>query len=183
MAKVADEEAQAAADKVELGGTGMVAERKCRDILFLLLFIGFLVGMVVIGVMAFQKGDYAELMYGSDSYGNVCGKKNNWAGTGGPDLTDKKKLYFLDPTEITNPIGLLYAKKVRSRFPIPPTPPPPPDGRRDGRPPAPRAARISFWHGGGGISFPPDHGSAVPEVFSGPPLSDPYSDHGVIVRR
>ena len=53
---------------------------------------------------------------------NVCGKKNNWAGTGGPDLTDKKKLYFLDPTEITNPIGLLYAKKVRSRFPAPQPP-------------------------------------------------------------
>ena len=122
-----------------------MVERKCRDILFLLLFIGFLVGMVVIGVMAFQKGNYAELMYGSDSYGNVCGKKNNWAGTGGPDLTDKKKLYFLDPTEITNPIGLLYAKKVRSRVPITPQPTPTPRRRTGWTPVGPRGRLGSLF--------------------------------------
>ena len=47
-----------------------------------------------------------------DSYGNLCGTKNNWDGTNGPDLTFKKKLYYLNPLELLNPSTLQTAKAI-----------------------------------------------------------------------
>lgn len=47
-----------------------------------------------------------------DSYGNLCGTKNNWDGTNGPDLTFKKKLYYLNPLELLNPNTVQTAKAI-----------------------------------------------------------------------
>lgn len=47
-----------------------------------------------------------------DSYGNLCGTKNNWDSTNGPDLTFKKKLYYLNPLELLNPNTIQTAKAI-----------------------------------------------------------------------
>ena len=53
-----------------------------------------------------------RLEYGVDSYGNLCGVKNDWDGTNGPDLTSKTKLYYLDPLELLNPDTISTAKAI-----------------------------------------------------------------------
>lgn len=86
--------------------SGPIVERECRDIFFLLLFILFWIGMFVVAILAFRKGDprrYAfcalysllsqaqrlptrrliylscacSLLYGTDADGNICNAKNN----------------------------------------------------------------------------------------------------------
>lgn len=47
-----------------------------------------------------------------DSYGNLCGVKNDWDGTDGPDLTLKKKLYYLNPLELLDPDTVDTAKAI-----------------------------------------------------------------------
>ena len=49
---------------------------------------------------AFKQGDPRRLYYGIDSYGNVCGASNTWNGVEGPDLTERKRVLFLDPIEV-----------------------------------------------------------------------------------
>lgn len=51
-------------------------ERSCRDVLFLLIFFGFWVGMIIIGGYAFHNGNFNIVQYGLDSSGYVCGQKN-----------------------------------------------------------------------------------------------------------
>ena len=91
---------------------GLLADRKCRDVLFLVVFLAYMCGMLAVAALSFTKGNYALLLYGRDSYGNVCGAKNDYRGTGGPDFREMKKLYYLDPTDFTSPVGLAYGKKV-----------------------------------------------------------------------
>ena len=64
-------------------------------------------------VRAFKEGDPKRLYYGIDSYGNVCGSNNDWNGDGnGPDLRQQKRLYFLNPFELLNPLNYQYAKAI-----------------------------------------------------------------------
>jgi choline transporter-like protein 2/4/5 len=56
--------------------------RHCTDVLFLLLFIAFWVGMVVIGIIGFNKGDPRKLVLGVDYKGEVCG------------MDDKNYIYY-----------------------------------------------------------------------------------------
>ncbi len=58
------------------------------------------------------SGKPEHLEYGVDSYGNLCGVKNDWDGTGGPDLTLKTKLYYLNPLELLNPETVDTAKAI-----------------------------------------------------------------------
>ena len=53
-----------------------------------------------------------RLEYAIDSYGNLCGTKNDWDGTNGPDLTLKPKLYYLNPLELLNPATITTAKAI-----------------------------------------------------------------------
>lgn len=48
-------------------------ERKCRDVFWLLLFIAYWVGMVIVAISAVQYGDAARLLYAVDAHGNQCG--------------------------------------------------------------------------------------------------------------
>eukprot|EP00164_Ancoracysta_twista_P002520 GFYU01003357.1.p1 GENE.GFYU01003357.1~~GFYU01003357.1.p1 ORF type:complete len:675 (+),score=253.52 GFYU01003357.1:344-2368(+) len=68
-------------------------KRECRDVFFLLLFIGFWIGMLVIGAVAFTKGDPARLVHGTDEYGNKCGMGVNadFPYLYYPDITSPKK--------------------------------------------------------------------------------------------
>ncbi|KAJ7514832.1 hypothetical protein O6H91_23G061600 [Diphasiastrum complanatum] len=73
-------------------------ERRCTDVSFLCLFAAFWVGMLAISIKAFIKGDTNRILYGLDMDGNVCGAKNSGVnGSSGPNFTDRKNLYWLDP--------------------------------------------------------------------------------------
>jgi len=50
-------------------------ERSCRDMLFLLIFLAFWLGMFYVGGYGFGKGDPRILIYGLDYKGNLCDKE------------------------------------------------------------------------------------------------------------
>jgi len=87
--------------------------RKCRDVFWLMLFIIFWLGMGCIGVFSFIYGDIDKILYGIDSMGNLCGSSSNtWNGTKGPNLSDRTKLYYLDPSQLWDTFNLPWAKAV-----------------------------------------------------------------------
>eukprot|EP00924_Labyrinthula_sp_SR-Ha-C_P014361 snap_masked-scaffold_20-processed-gene-3.22-mRNA-1 protein AED:0.47 eAED:0.47 QI:0/-1/0/1/-1/1/1/0/811 len=51
-------------------------ERKLTDMLFLILFVAYWIGMAVISAVAFRSGDPNSLLYGTDSRGRTCGGEN-----------------------------------------------------------------------------------------------------------
>ncbi|KAL6599651.1 DUF580-domain-containing protein [Neocallimastix sp. 'constans'] len=51
-------------------------EFRCRDVPFLVLFIVFWVGMAVISLHTFVTAPYDTLLYGRNSYKNLCGSEN-----------------------------------------------------------------------------------------------------------
>lgn len=51
--------------------------RSCTDVVFLVLFIFFWLGMIAIGSMAFVDGEPERLVYGKDVRGDVCGTEDN----------------------------------------------------------------------------------------------------------
>ena len=53
---------------------GPLDKRSCKDIIWLLLFIVFWVGMVVIAQWSLRNGDPYRILYGEDSFGNTCGR-------------------------------------------------------------------------------------------------------------
>ena len=84
----ADMEASAAAGK----------PRRCRDVLFLVVFVAFWVGMLVVGGMGFAEGDPKVLLFGADYRGDLCNKANKAEnGTAGADLTGEKAMHWLNP--------------------------------------------------------------------------------------
>ena len=61
--------------------------RSCTDILCILLFLVFLGGWVGVGVFGFLHGDPEQLIYPSNSHGEICGRG---------ELADKPSLFFHD---------------------------------------------------------------------------------------
>ncbi|GFR50844.1 hypothetical protein Agub_g13116 [Astrephomene gubernaculifera] len=90
---------------------GLVINRKCRDVLCLLFFGAFWVGMFIICGIAFRDGQPNRLLYGVDSYGMTCGTKNTLFNLTF-DLTDAKNMHWLNPLDLLSSTGLLYAKTV-----------------------------------------------------------------------
>eukprot|EP00054_Salpingoeca_dolichothecata_P026510 m.189895 g.189895 ORF g.189895 m.189895 type:complete len:667 (+) comp25677_c0_seq7:74-2074(+) len=89
-------------DEDEQDLTGPLENRSCQDIIWLLAFIGFWVGMLVIGGFALDNGEPLRLIYGVDSYGNICGTTNTRQvndSNSGLDMTNYKYLYYQDPTD------------------------------------------------------------------------------------
>lgn len=56
-------------------------------------------------------GDAKRLVYGTDSYGFTCGTKQDFNGTTF-DLSEKKKLYYLNALELLTVVNIPYARKV-----------------------------------------------------------------------
>ena len=54
-------------------GNGMVMERRCTDVCFMLIFILFLAAFVGVSVIAFMKGHIWMLIYPYDGENNYCG--------------------------------------------------------------------------------------------------------------
>ncbi|KAF0684105.1 Aste57867_23892 [Aphanomyces stellatus] len=57
------------------GSSFQPSNRKCTDILCMLFFVIFWIGMIVISIIAFTKGKPQRLIYGMDFQGRVCGTK------------------------------------------------------------------------------------------------------------
>ncbi|XP_078251112.1 choline transporter-like protein 1 [Rhinoraja longicauda] len=75
-------------------------QRSCTDVLWLLIFILFCVGMAIICGFAIASGAAQRLVFGYDSYGNICGHKNTKIEDielSGYDLTDRKNVFFFEP--------------------------------------------------------------------------------------
>lgn len=73
-------------------------ERVCRDVFFLIAFVAFWVGMLVVAGIGFSKGDPSVLVFGLDYQGNLCGKKND----GGLNLEGFDYRYWPNSQEIAN---------------------------------------------------------------------------------
>ena len=70
--------------------------RSCTDVLCLALFLVFLGGWVAIGVLGFMKGDPDQLVYPSNSRGEICGRG---------DYVDQPSLWFYDLSKCTFGLG------------------------------------------------------------------------------
>ncbi|XP_078426918.1 choline transporter-like protein 1 isoform X3 [Cetorhinus maximus] len=78
-------------------------QRSCTDVLWLLILILFCIGMAVICGFAIASGAAQRLVYGYDSYGNICGQKNTKVEEkeqSGLDHTSNKYVFFLDPCNV-----------------------------------------------------------------------------------
>ncbi|XP_006007447.1 choline transporter-like protein 1 isoform X1 [Latimeria chalumnae] len=78
-------------------------DHSCTDIPWLLIFILFCVGMGLICGFSIVSGAASRLIYGYDSYGNICGRKNvqvEGIANSGLDHTEKKYVFFLDPCNL-----------------------------------------------------------------------------------
>jgi hypothetical protein len=62
--------------ELELTPPVPISARKCTDCLFLIIFVLYCIGMLVIGIIGFQNGDPERLVYGSDYQGRTCGAGN-----------------------------------------------------------------------------------------------------------
>ncbi|XP_072500168.1 choline transporter-like protein 3 isoform X2 [Notamacropus eugenii] len=73
--------------------------RKCTDSAWLILFFLFWVGLVFIMGYSVIAGAAGRLVFGYDSYGNVCGQKNSpveGAPLSGQDMTERKHVFFMN---------------------------------------------------------------------------------------
>ncbi|KAL4674740.1 hypothetical protein H8959_018674 [Pygathrix nigripes] len=73
--------------------------RKCTDTAWLFLFFLFWTGLVFIMGYSVVAGATGRLLFGYDSFGNVCGKKNSpveGAPLSGQDMTLKKHVFFMN---------------------------------------------------------------------------------------
>ncbi|KAF7217868.1 choline transporter-like protein 1 [Nothobranchius furzeri] len=87
-------------------------DRSCTDILWLIIFSLFCIGMWCICGFAIATGGASRLIYGYDSYGNTCGRNNTkieGVPLSGADMTEKKYVFFLDPCNLD-----LINRKIKS---------------------------------------------------------------------
>ncbi|XP_012646436.2 choline transporter-like protein 3 isoform X2 [Microcebus murinus] len=73
--------------------------RKCTDTAWLFLFFLFWTGLVFIMGYSVVAGATGRLLFGYDSFGNVCGKKNSpveGAPLSGQDMTLRKHVFFMN---------------------------------------------------------------------------------------
>jgi len=76
--------------KLEELRDGPLKDRKCTDVLFLLVFLVFFTSMVVVGFLGFSKGDPDLLIYPYDSAGFQCGRPST-------PTNDFNYLYYVNP--------------------------------------------------------------------------------------
>eukprot|EP00240_Pyramimonas_obovata_P015772 CAMPEP_0118925580 /NCGR_PEP_ID=MMETSP1169-20130426/3445_1 /TAXON_ID=36882 /ORGANISM="Pyramimonas obovata, Strain CCMP722" /LENGTH=280 /DNA_ID=CAMNT_0006866917 /DNA_START=222 /DNA_END=1061 /DNA_ORIENTATION=- len=87
-------------DEPDLNASGEVVavdqiakDRKCTDLLFLIIFAAFWVGMLAVGITGFTDGDVNRLLYGIDYHANLCGVSTNGSD---PDFGSRDQLFYYD---------------------------------------------------------------------------------------
>ena len=63
-------------------------QRRCHDVVWLVVLLVYWAGMAAIGVIAVQEGDYRRLIEGMDDQNGVCGAQ------GDPLLESRPYVYF-----------------------------------------------------------------------------------------
>ncbi|PQM34922.1 choline transporter-like protein 2 [Prunus yedoensis var. nudiflora] len=81
-------------DGSEQMGSIIRHNRKCRDLVFLVIFIAFWVAMIVNSSFGFNQGNPLRLTYGLDYKGNVCGDKH------AKGLRQLELKYWLNPNQV-----------------------------------------------------------------------------------
>ncbi|KAK6980147.1 choline transporter-like protein 2, partial [Biomphalaria glabrata] len=66
---------------------GPINNRSCTDIICCIIFIIFLMGMAVVSIVGYARGDPIRLIYPTDSHGNICGYGK---------YSDRPYLFFFD---------------------------------------------------------------------------------------
>ncbi|XP_040607882.1 choline transporter-like protein 3 isoform X2 [Mesocricetus auratus] len=77
--------------------------RKCTDTVWLAVFFLFWTGLVFIMGYSVVAGAAGRLLFGYDSFGNVCGKRNSpveGAPLSGQDMTLKKHVFFMNACDL-----------------------------------------------------------------------------------
>ncbi|XP_022253076.1 CTL-like protein 1 isoform X2 [Limulus polyphemus] len=90
----------------------------CTDVIFLVVFVIFWVILIFIAAFAFVTGNPLRLMYGYDSFGNICGVDNKPVGNlsySGLDMTDKPYLFYFDVTDLSHSL-MICVKKCPDRI-------------------------------------------------------------------
>jgi len=72
---------------------GPLKNRRCTDVLCLVLFLGYWLLYLIVTFAGMQNGSPAKLFRPRDFQGSYCGIKVQW--NNGPDLEDKEKLSFM----------------------------------------------------------------------------------------
>ncbi|KAJ3362267.1 hypothetical protein GGF32_006299 [Allomyces javanicus] len=78
---------------------GPIHNRKCRDVIFLIIFGAYWAGMIILAILAVTNGDSRRLMVPTDSEGNMCGL--DLSASGKRNLATKPYLYFFNPLQAT----------------------------------------------------------------------------------
>ncbi|KAI7733371.1 hypothetical protein M8C21_018623 [Ambrosia artemisiifolia] len=79
-----------------IGANGIIkANRKCRDIVFLVFFIAFWISMIVNSSFGFNQGNPLRLNFGLDYKGNVCGGKHKDF-----NLHELELKYYVNPNQV-----------------------------------------------------------------------------------
>ncbi|XP_072031971.1 choline transporter-like protein 1 isoform X2 [Amphiura filiformis] len=89
----------AAGDEPDGGKLQPIAKRSCTDILCCFLFIVFWVGMLLIAAYSILFGNVFRIIYGYDSFGNICSMENEpieGVELSGMDMTNKSRVFFMD---------------------------------------------------------------------------------------
>lgn len=84
---------------------GPLQKRSCRDVVCLLVFVCMLGGTGYGTYLAFYLGDPDRLIYGVDSWGNVCGQRNGrieGVSRSGEDCSDRRNLFFYEKSIFVN---------------------------------------------------------------------------------
>ncbi|KXS20695.1 DUF580-domain-containing protein [Gonapodya prolifera JEL478] len=79
---------------------GAQSKRHCTDVFWLLLFIAYWAGMLVVANMAVKAGDPNRLLFGYDAEGNLCGVNNTKTNSTLRDMTNKTNIYYWDPLSL-----------------------------------------------------------------------------------
>ena len=87
---------------------GPLHNRRCTDVLCLIIFLVALVGGGYIGIYALENGDPAEIMRPMDADGNLCGKDKV---AGDQNFVDYPYLYYVN---IDTQLWLPYSVCVSS---------------------------------------------------------------------
>ena len=78
-------------------------ERKCTDVFCLVLFVLYIGAMAACSIYGITLGGAERLLYGMDSYGNICGQQNSKPDLNTPphrfnglDMSDRPYVLFFD---------------------------------------------------------------------------------------
>ncbi|XP_057539519.1 choline transporter protein 1-like isoform X1 [Amaranthus tricolor] len=82
-------------DGGQLGGGVIKQNRKCRDVVFLVTFVAFWIGMIVNSSFGFNKGNPLRLNHGLDYKGNLCGDRH-----ANPNLRELELRYWVNPNQV-----------------------------------------------------------------------------------